>query len=166
MQYYLEPYNLLTKLLPPVQKKIKFKEFLKVVSKPLQSLNEMFVVWANRMDYLQRHNGQVICLENILNNEFMGADIFIVDGVDELPSNYIYQSNGQNDIYIYPESYTLPYDETYLFTQQEYDNYPHFIVYCKQAVYDAIVTSNDIERFKSLIDERKIIGKKYQIKPY
>ncbi len=170
MQYHLEPENLLNKLLPPALKKTVFKALLSVLALPLQSINDMLLALVYRISFELKYNGQVICLEEILNIKFPGQlPIFIVDNMDELPLNYIFPTAEPpgNETYIYPSSYVLgQVQQVYVYTQNEYTNLDDFIVNVPSDTYNSMIANDQLPLFKSIIDKRKIAGKKYSITTY
>lgn len=177
--YNIDFRNIASLLLPPFLRKVKTKDWLFSLLKPLIDIYELFIAF--RLLTIQKlsFTGQVIYLEKLLNDKYDEDDrgIFISEGTD---MEYVYVGNvtenqpvfignkaeytlDDNDVYvdIYDASNAI-----YIGNKAEFYVQDDFIVNVPQAIYDELVSGHILDGMKALINLYKLAGKNYTIIPY
>ena len=146
------------RLLPPSKRLDWIVVWLEVLLWPLQSLNNLFVNYANDLTYFESFTGQVIYLEHILNDLFdpTNRGIYIEDNIPVQPLYLYNHAENQEDTFVYNKSEGAA--PLYLYNQAQIDADFDFIVIVPPNV---IVTDEDYMR--AIINRYKLASKRYKI---
>ncbi len=142
-------------LLPTFLRKSKLVAFISVLIAPTKEMYNDFKEQQKKDWYRLNHNGQVFSLRKVLNDHFDNEQrrIDIID-FETYQRTYIYTPVEGKPLYINGEN-----EETkYIYTSAEYINQFDFVV-----VVPADLQYN-LYKMRALIDEYKLITKKYTIK--
>jgi hypothetical protein len=142
-------------LTPPVIAKGSHLEWLRALLSPLTTLNGIFTDYRAELIKRLRYNGQVIILENLLNDLFDDTDRLIyIDTVnDRLSGVYVYQPSEDVAEFISQPGEAPP---VYIFQANEPMNVGYdFIVW----VPDGILDSEQQQRIKAVVYKYKLAGK-------
>lgn len=150
-------------LLPPVLRGEKLQAIVKALIKPLQTLNDEFVIYINDTFYLISFTGQVIYLEKVLNDLYDSSlrRIYIQNGTLLGLPPYIYNVVENRERYIYRKNETNP-NQLYLRNIQEYTSSNDFIVF----VPSGINTPQLETQIKAIVNRYKLAGKRYSIQTF
>lgn len=107
-------------------------------------------------------NSQIAVLEQILNEEYgyiydidIVNSIYIIDYISGMNINYMYNESEAQPLYLYNENEGQP---VYFYNEIEYNIPMDFIIY--------MPIGSDETKLKSIVNELKLIDKKYIIKKY
>lgn len=154
--------KILELLLPVALRQPRMKAWLKAIAKPLKELLNVFQNYRLIAWEALTHTGQVMYLEHLLNNRFIGPDathIHITDSDDPRQDDYLYNLNeGQQPIYLYNklEDDTL----TYLNNKIEFVLFTDFVV----NIPDSHVVSEP--QIRQTVDRYRPAGKRFSIEYY
>lgn len=129
--------------------------WLLVLLTPVSYLYNIFYAFYLATILKMRINGQIIVLENYLNDLF-DADlrrIIIISTWDLLPRTFIYQAGENHPLYIYQFGEDNP---VYIYNSAEFGNVYDFIV---QAAVGSL-TAAQIIQIKAVVNYYRIAGKK------
>ncbi len=147
--------------MPPQLQKPKHFSWLKALLFPILSLKETFIQY--RLDTLKKmhYNGQVIVLENLLNDLYDATlrRIRIVTTYDLLAPPYLLQQNENQPLYVFTQAeYTanplMP--KVYLHNESELNSLYDFIVEAAAGSLTAI----QIVRLKGTVNYYRLAGTK------
>lgn len=119
--------DIVNKLLPLEIRKEPNQSILYALVKPLQTLNESFVIFRNAINYKLLFNAQVIYLEHFLNDLYdpINRGIYIEDTAD-IEYTYLFNKSENRPVYIYNKSEGKP--KFYLYNKQEYGGLYEYII--------------------------------------
>lgn len=171
--YNIDFRALAAKLSPPKLRKLKLIDWLFVLLKPLEEINFLFKSFRKQAIYKVTHNGQVVYLEKVLNDQYD----------NELRRIYIEDAFAQEPVYIYPENENLPIYIPAINTVQEianpveitpiyiYDDFEFlegiydFIVFVPEDLRPstAFVENTFIIKMRSLVNYYKLASRRFKI---
>ncbi len=142
-------------LLPTFLRKSKLVAFATVLVAPVKEMYQEFREQQKKDWYRLNHNGQVFSLRKVLNDHF-DNELRRIDIIDfeTYQRTYIYTPVEDKPLYLNGEGE----DAKYIYTSAEYANQFDFVV---------VVPLNlgyNKYKMRALIDEYKLITKKYTIK--
>lgn len=144
-------------MVPVLYRKDRLVHFLIVLLKPIASIYTLFFDFRLYLIKKMKFNGQVIVLENMLNDLFDNSlrRIRIITITDRLRKVYVYQSIESKPLYIFRTSENLP---VYISTLQEYQNMSgfDFIVEVPKNVWSGSI----LDQIKKIVFYYKLAGKK------
>lgn len=152
--------DIVNKFLPIRVNKQRNRELLYTMLKPLQTLNEAFVIFRNAINYKLLFNAQVIYLEHFLNDRYdsVNSGIYIQDAANV---NYAYLYNkieNRQATVLYNKSENKP--KFYMYNKSEYLSQVDFIV-----MVPGTVSFNQLE-MKTAILFYNLAGKRFKIQTY
>lgn len=144
-------------MIPVLYRKDRLVHFLMVLLKPLDTTYISFFDFRLYLLKKMKFNGQVIIMENMLNDTFDNSlrRIRIITITDRLRKQYIYQPVEAKPLYIYQVSENLP---VYISTLEEYLNMSgfDFIVEAPKNVW----TVSILDQIKKMTLYYKLAGKR------
>lgn len=156
--FNINHYLFIQQILPPILRKLLMVEFIHAGTKPLREVWFAFLQFRTSTTYKLQFNGQVMYLEQILNETFdpINQDIYITDDAN-IEYTYIgLQSETPTEqVYIGLQGET-PTNQAYIGTLAEYQSANNFIV-------NVPATVTNLFAVRSIIDQYKLAGKKYLI---
>lgn len=156
MWYSIDFDRLIKILLPPVLNSTIQNKWIQSLLNPLKETHTYFGLFRLDINKRARFNGQVIILENILNDEFDPDErgIIIQSNVNVISQVYIYQPAESGSEYIYQPSENI---DTFIFQPDEdmTSSYDFIVI-----VPDGILSIEDELRIKALTNRWKIDGKR------
>jgi hypothetical protein len=144
-------------LIPPFLKGENLVLLLKASTKPIQDNITWFYDFYDKKKYELRFNGQIIYLEDLLNNEFdpVLRRIYIDDG-DQSPTVYIFNVSENNEsLYLFNNSEDG--DPTYIYNGVVGSQPTDFVVF----VPTGLVYNENLMKF--YLNKYKIASKRYKI---
>lgn len=158
MWFELNIGRLIEMLLPELLRKSRHLAWLNSLLKPLKETHEAFVLYRHEFNKSLRYNGQVIILENLLNNIFDSQDRGIV--VKTNPSGvaqvYLFNKNDNQPVYVAKKSEDQP-----VYIYQKNENILQVWDF-EVIVPDGILTSEQESQLKSIVNKYKLDGKRPQ----
>ncbi len=153
--YQIEFDKLVLLLLPTFLRKSRLAAFATVLVAPIKEMYQAFREQQKRDWYRLNHNGQVFSLRKVLNDHFDNEQrrIEIMDA-EEYERIYIYTPIENQPLYLNGENE----DTKYIYTSSEYNNQFDFVVVVPFGL------SYNTYKMRALINEYKLITKKYTIK--
>jgi hypothetical protein len=154
--------NIIQNLLPPSKRKPIMVAFLKVLTAPLQALNNWIAdVYYPDVTRRTRWNSQVILFSKLLNDLHNGGNysnrIYITNGESELEYNYFYNQSENEPISMYNADENLPlYNYNWIEYEVPYDfvvNYP-------------VALEAKVKQIESSVRKYKVVGTNYIMKSY
>lgn len=127
--------------------------------KPLQDLNDAFIIFKNKIDYKLSFNGQIINLEHILNDTYddIVRGIYIEDGANVVYTYLFNKIESKPPLFLFQQSEASPH---FLKTNSENMTTVQFIIKVPVAVvYDEYI-------MRQLVDKYKQAGVIYSIETY
>lgn len=157
MWYSIDIIILIQMLMPSILQKPRHLAWLKALLAPLMEIHEEFKIFRVEFNRRLRYNGQVIVLENLLNNLFDIDDrgilvqtnpsglsqIYLFNKEENQVPNYIYQKAEGKPIYIFQKNENL---------QQIWD--------FEVIVPDGILTAEQERQLKAITNKHKLDGKR------
>lgn len=144
-------------MIPVIYRKNPTTQYVIMLMKPLSHLHSVFFQLRLVLMKKMKFNGQVIILENMLNDDFDNAlrRIRIITISDALRKTYIYQRVENKPLWIHTRNENLP---VYIHLMDEYRNMSgfDFIVEVPNGVYSAI----ELERIKIATNYYRLAGKR------
>lgn len=162
MDYSINIFNHVKKALIWVLWKSKMLDNLKAFLKPVQDLNDDFVLFVAKSRREANFTGQVIYLEHLLNDEFDASQrrIYIDDGQANILPPFVFNKIEQRPIYLYNKSENQP--KFYLYNKSEYFTNADFIVF----VPNAILTASLVVEMERAVNYYKQAGKTFGIQGF
>lgn len=160
---YKMNFNLLTsQLLPSFLRKGKIVPMVRALVLPVQYLNNLLVKYRDFIEEDLAVTPQVCYLQRLLNTNFDKTErrIRVVDPANKLHC-YIFLKEEENPLYICDSSLNNTEEKaTYLYLPADFaDRGYDFIV----KLNGVKVSSNELQRIKSLLSKYKLVSKKYYI---
>lgn len=148
-------------MLPVSLRGEKIQAWVKVLIRPLQTLNDGFAVYVNDTFYLVSFTGQVIYLEKVLNDLYdpIGTGIYITDGNNIGIPKYVYTKAENRPIYIYNKAESST--PVYVYNKTEYLTSLDFIVNVPAALLNPALET----QIMGIVERYKLAGKRYTIVP-
>lgn len=156
MWYSIDFNRLVSLLLPMPLNRPAHKAWLEMLVSPLKHVHDQFIAYRIEVNRRLRFNGQIIILENILNDNFDNTNrgIRIDTNNDTLRRLFIYQYQEQDKEFVHQYIESRP---LYIFqAQEEFEHTFDFLV----IVPDGILTLEEESRIKALTNRWKIDGKR------
>lgn len=150
--------DIVNKLLPLEIRKEPNQSILYALVKPLQTLNESFVIFRNATEYKLLFNAQVIYLEHYLNDLYdpVNRGIYIEDTAD-IEYTYLFKDIENRPLYLHKESENTP---VFIKTKSEYNGLYEFIIMIPTGViYHELLLRNQVNNYNTA-------GRRYIIKTY
>lgn len=152
--------NIIQNLLPPTKRQTIIVSFLKVLTTPLQSLNDYLVnTYYPDVTRRTRWNSQVLLFSKLL-NDLHNPDlrnITIDGGASDLEQEYVYNEIEEAPEYFYNVSESQPF---YLHNISEYVSDIDFVVNYPSSIEDK---KNQIE---ATVKKYKIAGSNYMLQSF
>lgn len=144
-------------MIPYIYRKNPLIDYVKVLVSPIAYIYGVFMDTRLTLLKKMRFNGQVIVLENMLNDIFDTSlrRIRILTISDTLRKKYVYQKQELKPLWVYQRSENLP---VYIHLLEEYRNNGgyDFIVEVPDGVYSAV----ELEQIKIYTNYYKLAGKR------
>ncbi|MBI1837793.1 MAG: hypothetical protein HYR91_11075 [Flavobacteriia bacterium] len=125
------------------------------------TMNLIFISFYNFFDsvkYDLSFNGQVISLEELLNNKYdpITRGIYIDDTLDQ-QNTYLYNKNEENEhTYLFNKE-EIDFEHTYLFNKEELDSIMDFTIFIPSSVVFTEI------QLRKIVDKYKLPSKQYLI---
>ncbi|GAB3194692.1 hypothetical protein ABID22_000138 [Pontibacter aydingkolensis] len=154
--------NIIQSLLPPTKRMPLIVAFLKVLSAPVQALND----WISGTYYPDitrrtKWNAQVLLFSKLLNDLFNAGNyqnrVYIDAGASDLENNYFYRTHEEQPVYLYTVDEALP---MYSYNEEEYEADYDFVVN-----YPSMLATK-APQIEATVKKYKIAGTTYLMKGY
>lgn len=165
MNRYLIQFATLAKnLLPPFLRKSRMLDWLRALVRPIQSLNQRFMDFMNRIRYRMRFNGQVIYLQRILNDFYdpVLRRIYIGNGNPLGLPNFVYNRIEGRRIFTRNRSEMLP--TPFLRNRAEYSNAVDFVVWVPISILTA--DPENARRIRALVNQYRLAGRRFRVQGF
>jgi hypothetical protein len=154
--------NIIQSLLPPTKRQPLMIAFLKVLTAPLQSLNN-WIADVYYPDIIRRTkwNAQVMLFAKALNDlhnpDNYSERIYIDGGASDLEHTYFYNTVEETPIYFHNNEEQL-YE--YNFNMSEYSTAYDFVVYYPSAL------ESKVKQIDTTVKKYKTVGSNYILQPF
>jgi hypothetical protein len=160
-------------------------DWLNALLKPLSELYQTFIAFKNETLYELSITGQVISLEQLLNDKFNGGlnawnwnstdgtyvpntpnAIYIIDFPNALPVTYVWNNaEARPPLYLYnaSEAHTPP---LYLYNMGEFDDEADFLINVPTALADVTTDLLFVAKMKAWVNKYRQAGTRYSIVNY
>jgi hypothetical protein len=151
-------------LTPPFLRKNTLIDFLETLLRPLEEINFSFKSFRSRSIYKVTHNGQVVSIQQVL-NDYLDKEfkrITIADSAENITA-YLYQEAENKPVFIYSEAENNP---VYIFSESDLTDLDFdFVVNIPLEIKPINeIDYNTLElQIKSLINYYKLSSKRYRI---